>query len=621
MRVLFIIILILISLTPLPYFSQTMSYERGLSYSPSYLLLNNWKNESIWITTGIPIPNPQLNGFIPYPFSIRNFYVGEYGILNFTLSASNLSVSSAYLTLNNTVVIESMQGNLSIVEPPYSPYLLILFSINSTFQVKLASNTSIIPVNKTSLLINTSPPIYILSNITYLIKKNEVDFVIPKGTTFIEIGVNAKPYENVSQLLLINFDQVKQWLNRSKTPNDLPKVLLNEYYLSLLLLKDDQNPYLGTFAASPSPIYLYSWVRDSAFSAIALQEAGHYKSALKYWLWMSKADQIQPGVWYTRYDFYNGKPDISFGIPELDGIGLYQIGVYQFYNLTKNMTFLREILPTLNLSLEYEIKEINSSKFHLLPQDLSVWEDRDAYHFWTESLDDLGLFDSAKIYEALGLNDSLILREEYVLNQSIIQYFWYNNTYFASALGTSVIYENGKSFTTLSPEPPAIDSATLLPIDMGYLPVNSPYATSNFKTVIDKLTVNGGLSRFPDDLYHYSEYLYDSSGPSPPWIITTLFEALYYEQKGDYTHALNLLYWAYDHSQHGLLPEAVDPNYGNPLPTTSPLTWSSAMFIITSLSYKPNIVVNTPLFLPIITVIILIIVIIIITIFRKRSTR
>ncbi|TRM79435.1 glycoside hydrolase [Sulfolobus sp. A20-N-F6] len=596
-----------------------MSYQRSLSYSPSYLLLNNWKDESIWITTGIPIPNPQLNGFIPYPFSIRNLYIGKHGILNFTLSASNLSVSSAYLTLNNSVVIESMQGNLSIIEPPYSPYLLILFSINSTFQIKLTSNTSIISINKTSLLINASLPIYVLSNITHLVKKSEIDFVIPKGKTFIEISVNAKPNENVSQLLSINFDRVKEWLNKSKIPNGLPKVLLNEYYLSLLLLKDDQNPYLGTFAASPSPIYLYSWVRDSAFSAIALQEAGHYESALKYWLWMSKAEQIQPGVWYTRYDFYNGKPDISFGIPELDSIGLYQIGIYQFYNLTKNMTFLREVLRTLNLSLLYEIKEINSSKFHLLPQDLSVWEDRSAYHFWTESLDDLGLFDSAKIYEVLGLNYSLISREEYVLNQSIIKYFWYNNTYFASALGTSVIYENGKSVTTLSLEPPAIDSATLLPIDMGYLPVNSAYAASNFNTVINKLTVNGGLSRFPDDLYHYSEYLYDSSGPSPPWIISTLFEALYYEQRGNYAHALNLLYWAYDHSQHGLLPEAIDPNYGNPLPTTSPLTWSSAMFIISSLSYKPNIVVNSPLFLPIITVIILIIVIIIITIFRKRS--
>ena len=69
--------------------------------------------------------------------------------------------------------------------------------------------------------------------------------------------------------------------------------------------------------------------------------------------------------------------------------------------------------------------------------------------------------------------------------------------------------------------------------------------------------------------------------------ITTLFLALYYEDVGNYTGAYDLLAWCVEHSQHGLLPEAVDPRLGYPLPTTSPLTWSAAMYVLAALNYRP----------------------------------
>ncbi|MEM0131854.1 MAG: glycoside hydrolase family 15 protein [Saccharolobus sp.] len=572
--------------------------------SPSYLLLNNWINQSIWIITGIKVPNPQLNGFPILPPSIENLYV-KNELLNFSVNFI-MSTENAYLTLNNSVILSSNEGNITILMPPYSPYILILFNIVSRLEVTISTNATISKVSQYR--------IFLLSNSSYLIQNHKVIFNLSKGIWFLEIGVNAKPVNNVSTLINLNNKEVSQWLNESKIPK-LPNSLLKEYFLSLLLIKDDQNPYLGDFAASPSPIYLYSWVRDSAFSAMALQDAGHYRSALKYWLWLSNATQLQPGVWYTRYNFYNGEPDTNFGIPELDSIGLYELGVYDFYNLTGNITFIKQVLPIINESVKYQIEQINQNKYHLLPPDLSVWEDRLAYHFWTEAINDLGLLSVAKIYKVLGLNYSLILREEELLNQSILKYFWNNNS-FASAMGTSVVFENGKSETILSPEAPSIDSATLLPIDMGYLPFTSNYSLTNFKTVVKVLTVNGGLARFPNDLYHYSEYLYDSTGPSPPWVITTLFEALYLEGLGKYSDAL--LYWAYNNSQHGLLPEAVNPasNDTYPLPTTSPLTWSSAMFVIVSLSYKQENSVN--LIIPLMIVITVLVLALIYYLMRRK---
>ncbi|MEM0304666.1 MAG: glycoside hydrolase family 15 protein [Saccharolobus sp.] len=601
MRKVILLFLILITLfSPLLCNSTTNpQYE-----SPSYLLLNNWINQSIWIITGIKVPNPQLNGFPILPPSIENLYV-KNELLNFSVNFI-MSTENAYLTLNNSVILSSNEGNITILMPPYSPYILILFNIVSRLEVTISTNATISKVSQYR--------IFLLSNSSYLIQNHKVIFNLSKGIWFLEIGVNAKPVNNVSTLINLNNKEVSQWLNESKIPK-LPNSLLKEYFLSLLLIKDDQNPYLGDFAASPSPIYLYSWVRDSAFSAMALQDAGHYRSALKYWLWLSNATQLQPGVWYTRYNFYNGEPDTNFGIPELDSIGLYELGVYDFYNLTGNITFIKQVLPIINESVKYQIEQINQNKYHLLPPDLSVWEDRLAYHFWTEAINDLGLLSVAKIYKVLGLNYSLILREEELLNQSILKYFWNNNS-FASAMGTSVVFENGKSETILSPEAPSIDSATLLPIDMGYLPFTSNYSLTNFKTVVKVLTVNGGLARFPNDLYHYSEYLYDSTGPSPPWVITTLFEALYLEGLGKYSDAL--LYWAYNNSQHGLLPEAVNPasNDTYPLPTTSPLTWSSAMFVIVSLSYKQENSVN--LIIPLMIVITVLVIALIYYLMRRK---
>jgi len=130
----------------------------------------------------------------------------------------------------------------------------------------------------------------------------------------------------------------------------------------------------------------------------------------------------------------------------------------------------------------------------------------------------------------------------------------------------------------------------ILPIDYGLINPLSSRAINAVDCVINNLWDSrvGGLARYSGDIYHYAAYLYDSSGEEPPWVITTLFLALYYEEVGNYTAALNILNWAVNHSEYGLLPEAIDPNYGNPLPSTSPLVWSASMYVIGALSYNQS---------------------------------
>ncbi|NON62878.1 glycoside hydrolase [Acidianus sp. RZ1] len=554
-----------------------------LSLFPSYLLLSNWLNDSILVVTGIPEPNPSLNGFPIYPASIRNIYVdGKLlnGSLNLYLNSNNAS-----LNLENNVLLSGEDGRATIIFPPYSPYLLTIFNLSNSLHPKLKIY-GFYPIEKNNIielkgLIN----IYIYTNFstTFSYSSNETSVIFSgRGDRFIEIGFNSF---NTSIPLLIREDELltSKWLNSSIFPNNLPKSLLKEYYLSLLVIKDDQNPVLGDFAAAPTPIYLHSWVRDSSFAAIALQDAGHYMSALKYWHWMSSAPQITNGVWYTRYNFYTGKPSYNFGIEELDSLGLFEIGISNFLNLTENYSFFKEVLPRLNDTLRFQISHILNSSLHLIPQDLSVWEDREAYHFWTEAFNAIGMIEIRKTLEEFNITYPDLKEAEMDLNESIISHFWTGKE-FVSAMTSSVLFTSNGTKIVLSPDPPVTDSATILPLVMGFLPYNSKYTKEDVQNVSSMLTIQGGLARFPGDDYHYSEYLYDSTGPDPPWIITTLFKALYYSREGNYVRSVNLLYWTYNHSQQGLLPEAIDPKLGVPLPTTSPLTWSAAMFVIVSLS-------------------------------------
>lgn len=558
---------------------------------PSYLLLSNWANESVLIRTGIPILNAFLDGLTNGPPSILNIYVGPYGLLPLTVNFSLTSVSSAVLNVNNTITITGNQGTLQIFIPPYSSFLVILSHARSPYSAGLylsggrayqvSAKVVSLKFNNLTALLCTNASIAVPSSSDVLVNLSDTNYLI--------LSFNSSCSESYEKLANINDERVSEWLLESKKPPISNSQLVSEYFMSLLVLKDDQNPYLGDFAASPSPIYLYSWVRDSSFAAMALQAAGHYKSALKYWLWMASATRYKPGVWYTRYDFYTGQPDTSFGLVELDSLGLFEIGIYQYFELTHNTTFLNLVMPALNSTVSFQVSSVLGSKVHLIPEDLSVWEDRLGYHFWTQAINYIGMLDALQLLEYEGTNSSALLNATKLLNEGIIKYFW-NGTTFYSDLTPEVLFTSNGTRTVMMPQAPMVSSSSLLPLALDYTAWHQNYIRSDVSVIIRDLWNNkvGGLARFYGDDYHYDEYLYDSSGPMPPWIITTLFLVLYYNDIGNYSGSLSLLSWAYTHSQHGLLPEAIDPNTGLPLPTTSPLTWSSAMYVIDLLGAKPN---------------------------------
>ncbi|MCL4372741.1 glycoside hydrolase family 15 protein [Candidatus Parvarchaeota archaeon] len=549
--------------------------------SVSSLLLSNWVNNSIFVYTGI---NNSEVGLYGQPF-ISDIMIGKYGLLTDKLYFLDGNTKNVTLKLNNEIML-NRNDSTDLISTPFGSNSIIIEQ-NSTgldsflFQLKGKNEYSL---DNSTVTVGNNPKIYIYSPNSAFnasVNANYTNITINnKGDMYIIISFSQFNETNVSKVLIANGVYIKKWLYSSNNIS-LGGSFLTQYYTSLLLLKDDQNPLTGEFSASPSPIYLYAWVRDGSFAAMSLQDAGHINSAEKYWVWM-KSVQKSDGTWYTRYNFWTSAPDTSYGIPEYDSVGLFQIGVSSLYNITHNLTLIMQFLPVINRSLQWEELNINKSK--ILPQDLSIWEDVMAYNFWTQAMDLIGMKDSVALLNSLKENSSKINYYSNILNNTIENDF-YNGSFYGEYVTPSELYVNGTGQLVFTPTMIA-DSSSILPIAFGLISLNSTQAKNDITAMINSLDIEGGLARFTGDTYHYTLSLRDSSGPMPPWIITTLFLAYYDEKDGNYSGAFNLMKWSIQHSQDFLLPEAIDPNHGNPLQTTSPLTWSSAMYIIAALNYK-----------------------------------
>jgi GH15 family glucan-1,4-alpha-glucosidase len=81
----------------------------------------------------------------------------------------------------------------------------------------------------------------------------------------------------------------------------------------------------GAYVACPNfEPYRYSWLRDGSFIADAMREAGHVKSADRFFDWVARVILARPeGPWDARYNL-DGTPDESpWPKLQLDGIGLW----------------------------------------------------------------------------------------------------------------------------------------------------------------------------------------------------------------------------------------------------------------------------------------------------------
>jgi glucoamylase len=121
--------------------------------------------------------------------------------------------------------------------------------------------------------------------------------------------------------------------------------------------------------------------------------------------------------------------------------------------------------------------------------------------------------------------------------------------------------------------------------------VNDERVEATMKAVEEKLWVKtrvGGVARYENDYYHrISNDI--AAVPGNPWFICTLWLADYYISRAQTTAelkmALPIFEWTAGHSlESGVLAEQVNPYTNEPI-SVSPLTWSHATVVSTSIKY------------------------------------
>ena len=120
---------------------------------------------------------------------------------------------------------------------------------------------------------------------------------------------------------------------------------------------------------------------------------------------------------------------------------------------------------------------------------------------------------------------------------------------------------------------------------------DDPRVVSTMKAVEQKLWVKtkvGGVARYENDYYHrVSNDI--ASVPGNPWFICTLWLADYFitvaKTAAELKRALPIFEWTAEHAlESGVLAEQVNPYTNEPI-SVSPLTWSHATVVSTTIKY------------------------------------
>lgn len=367
------------------------------------------------------------------------------------------------------------------------------------------------------------------------------------------------------------------------------------YRRSLLLfgLMSDRNT--GAILASPEVDegftrcgrYAFCWGRDGAFITGALNEAGLYKASERFFEWAVRV-QDNEGFWHQRYHM-NGNPAPSWGI-QVDETGSILYGMWSHFLYTKNVSFLEKVWPSVLKACEFLERFIDGDTGLPLPS-FDIWEERFGEHTYSTAAVIAGLYAAANIAQCLGasektidrwrviadnikkaMEDKLVDKENGVFLRSIRTRLnpWGNEP----TPDTEIIRVNPKGYTMeVSSSDRRMDISLLGPaVPFGIYGPWHPLVRNTVEEIETVLQCEraGGIHRYSGDSY----------AGGNPWVVATLWLALYHVRAGNMDKARKYFHWSVKCATGlGFLPEQADKNDGKPC-WVIPLTWSHAMFVL-----------------------------------------
>lgn len=367
------------------------------------------------------------------------------------------------------------------------------------------------------------------------------------------------------------------------------------YRRSLLLFKLMSDKNTGALLASPEidegftqcGRYAYCWGRDGAFITTALNEAGLYNDSERFYEWAVRV-QDNEGFWHQRYHM-NGNIAPSWGI-QIDETGSILYGMWNHFLYVKNIGFLEKVWPSVLKACMFLERFIDSDTGLPLPS-FDIWEERMGEHTYSTAAVIAGLYAAANMAECLGaskktidhwrgiadnikkaLEENLVDEENGVFFRSVRTKLnpWGNEP----TSNTVVIKVNPKGYTReVSAVDGKMDISLLGPaIPFGIFEPGHPLVRNTAEKIEKTLYCEkaGGIYRYHEDNY----------AGGNPWIVSTLWLALYHIKTGNIGKAREYFHWCVKCATHlGFLPEQVDNNDRKPC-WVIPLTWSHAMFVL-----------------------------------------
>lgn len=445
--------------------------------------------------------------------------------------------------------------------------------------------------------------------------------MMPDGAISLKVGVLAKGEKKIFAIYICAASTLKElkkqirdiknsnhkmeflntqkywqiFLEKSKGVNTGNDNIDKLYKRSLLVFKLMSDEKTGGLLAAPEideeftkcGRYAYCWGRDAAFITGALDKCGLTGAVDKFYEWASEV-QDESGSWQQRYHM-DGNLAPSWGL-QIDETGSVIWGMLRHYEVTGNVDFLKKMWKSIKNGVDFLVHFIDEET-GLPGPSYDLWEERLGVHAYS----------SAAVYAGIkaGVDAALILGEERntveqwkkvaeTVRTAIEQKFWKEDRKcFIRSIRTKLNpwgseHSSDRVFIKVNPkgyyrdftmEDGTADISLLgLSIPFEVFDINDCRIEDMVHSIERILTspASGGIKRYENDNYIGGN----------PWVLATLWVALYHARKKNFQTAEKYFQWAVNAcTELYLLPEQVSKDTGEPA-WVIPLTWSHAMFVL-----------------------------------------
>lgn len=355
---------------------------------------------------------------------------------------------------------------------------------------------------------------------------------------------------------------------------------LRQHSIDLILASQAPS---GAWVASPSfPTYRYSWLRDGAFIAYAMDSVGEHESAAAFLRWVArtigryagKVDRVEArrargealgeaDCLHTRFTVDGEEGAGEWGNFQLDGYGTWLWALAEHVRLAGDVALLEEVAGSVELTVRYLV---------------ALWRAPN-YDCWEEGPEHLHPHTLAAIYGGLAAAAGLPGERAGQARQVAAEVRRFT---LAHALQGGRLVKSLDP-VTLQPVLPVVDASLLgAVVPYGLLEPGDPIAQATVAAIERDLHRPGG------GVYRYLADTYYGGGE---WLLLAAWLGWHYARLGDTARARELLGWVEAQAaEDGSLPEQVPTHMLAPDryaeweacwgPIARPLLWSHAMYLI-----------------------------------------